>query len=335
VADAATVRWAGANVKVAPLTLGSPKRTSFPFLGQNPLIETTVAVTLSGELLDPLSDYIAGLPTPQQRAMREYFSSRRPSASFSPNELSYRDIPSKLTNSTSTTPDQEFTHPMSSSNSSRLHLDQQHAPLNQPTFTMLQNLTLLDGALAPSIDQGSCKILSIGSSTNHDLNRREGEQSSPDDKTPGPSGYNTLNQTTPTNSSPATPFSTVTPETTPSRAVPSEPRCYNRTNFSNTSKKFFNSRSSQATSPHETHPHNRAYKPSGQAMTPAEESSFEELGYLVAPRPPNEIQRQTALHKFNILHTAPDVNFDRIAHLAKLVFRARWVFIILVDKDLL
>ena len=37
--------------------------------------------------------------------------------------------------------------------------------------------------------------------------------------------------------------------------------------------------------------------------------------------------------RFNILHTAPDVNFDRIAHLAKLVFHAKWVLISLVDKD--
>ncbi|KAF8301039.1 hypothetical protein DL93DRAFT_2102769 [Clavulina sp. PMI_390] len=64
-----------------------------------------------------------------------------------------------------------------------------------------------------------------------------------------------------------------------------------------------------------------------------EEALFHEKNYLIPPLPPNEIERRTALHKFNILHTAPDVNFDRIAHLAKLVFHARWVFIILVDKD--
>lgn len=35
--------------------------------------ETSINI---GELLDPLSDYVSGLPTPQQKAMAEYFSAR-------------------------------------------------------------------------------------------------------------------------------------------------------------------------------------------------------------------------------------------------------------------
>lgn len=64
----------------------------------------------------------------------------------------------------------------------------------------------------------------------------------------------------------------------------------------------------------------------------AEEEAFRSLGYLRAPLPPNEIERRRALYKFNILHTPQDVNFDRIAHLAKLVFSAKIVMIALVDE---
>jgi hypothetical protein len=37
--------------------------------------------------------------------------------------------------------------------------------------------------------------------------------------------------------------------------------------------------------------------------------------------------------RFNIWNTGPDHNFDRIAHLAKLVFNAKGVYISLVDGD--
>jgi hypothetical protein len=41
---------------------------------------------------------------------------------------------------------------------------------------------------------------------------------------------------------------------------------------------------------------------------------YEKLGWLPAPFTPHEAARRKALYRFNILHTAPDVNFDRIAH---------------------
>ncbi|KAI0955957.1 hypothetical protein AcV7_006488 [Taiwanofungus camphoratus] len=62
-----------------------------------------------------------------------------------------------------------------------------------------------------------------------------------------------------------------------------------------------------------------------------EEQMFSELGYLAPPNPPDELERRRALYKFNIWNTGRDVNFDRIAHLVKLVFNTRIVAISLVD----
>ncbi|OBZ72215.1 Hybrid signal transduction histidine kinase J [Grifola frondosa] len=64
-----------------------------------------------------------------------------------------------------------------------------------------------------------------------------------------------------------------------------------------------------------------------------EEQMFSELGYLAPPNPPNELERRRALYKFNIWNTGRDVNFDRIAHLVKLVFNTRIVAISLVDGN--
>ncbi|KAG8857653.1 His Kinase A domain containing protein [Tulasnella sp. 330] len=61
------------------------------------------------------------------------------------------------------------------------------------------------------------------------------------------------------------------------------------------------------------------------------EISFAKLGYLEAPFPPDERARRQALHKYSALYTAKDVNFDRIAHLAKLVFNTKVVVIALID----
>ncbi|KAF4614071.1 hypothetical protein D9613_007880 [Agrocybe pediades] len=63
-----------------------------------------------------------------------------------------------------------------------------------------------------------------------------------------------------------------------------------------------------------------------------EERMFAELGYLAPPYPRNELERRRALYKFNILNTGPDNNFDRIAHLAKLVFNTKGVLISLIDR---
>ncbi|THH19816.1 hypothetical protein EW146_g1411, partial [Bondarzewia mesenterica] len=62
-----------------------------------------------------------------------------------------------------------------------------------------------------------------------------------------------------------------------------------------------------------------------------EESMFLELGYLTAPHPPDELDRRRALHQFNIRNTGPDVNFDRIERLTKLVFSTKIVAISLID----
>ncbi|KAI0701324.1 hypothetical protein BC835DRAFT_1264982 [Cytidiella melzeri] len=62
-----------------------------------------------------------------------------------------------------------------------------------------------------------------------------------------------------------------------------------------------------------------------------EEQMFSELGYLAPPNPPEELERRRALYRFNIWNTGHDANFDRIAHLVKLVFNTRVVSISLVD----
>ena len=70
---------------------------------------------------------------------------------------------------------------------------------------------------------------------------------------------------------------------------------------------------------------------SSRAMS--SEEHYQERGYLRAPIPLNDLQRRKALYRFKLLHTAQDVNFDRIAHLAKLVFSTRIVLISLVDEE--
>ncbi|KAF8150767.1 hypothetical protein B0H34DRAFT_801693 [Crassisporium funariophilum] len=64
-----------------------------------------------------------------------------------------------------------------------------------------------------------------------------------------------------------------------------------------------------------------------------EEQMFAELGYLAPPNPPDELERRRALYKFNIWNTGPDMNFDRIAHLAKLVFSTKGVIVSLIDGN--
>ncbi|KAG8869471.1 His Kinase A domain containing protein [Tulasnella sp. 331] len=65
--------------------------------------------------------------------------------------------------------------------------------------------------------------------------------------------------------------------------------------------------------------------------TTSSETSFASLGYLAPPLPPDERGRMQALHRYSILYTAKDVNFDRLSHLAKLVFNVKMVIISLID----
>ncbi|EKM58067.1 uncharacterized protein PHACADRAFT_159124 [Phanerochaete carnosa HHB-10118-sp] len=82
----------------------------------------------------------------------------------------------------------------------------------------------------------------------------------------------------------------------------------------------------------------RTSRPASESLTlthasrsAKEEQMFSELGYLAPPNPPDELERRRALYKFNIWNTGHDMNFDRIAHLVKLVFSTRIVAISLVD----
>jgi len=80
-------------------------------------------------------------------------------------------------------------------------------------------------------------------------------------------------------------------------------------------------------------PEPEAFVPPTLAQPPDLENLYDKLGWLPAPVPPNELARRKALYRFNILHTAPDVHFDRIAHMAKLVFSTKIVAIALIDAD--
>jgi hypothetical protein len=64
-----------------------------------------------------------------------------------------------------------------------------------------------------------------------------------------------------------------------------------------------------------------------------EEAMFLELGYLAPPYPPDELERRRALYQFNIWNTGPDINFERIEHLTKLVFSTKTVIISLIDGN--
>ncbi len=62
-----------------------------------------------------------------------------------------------------------------------------------------------------------------------------------------------------------------------------------------------------------------------------DEAAYRDCGYLPAPLPPNEAARRKALYRYDLMNTTHDINFDRIAHLAKLVFRTKMVMITLID----
>jgi hypothetical protein len=71
----------------------------------------------------------------------------------------------------------------------------------------------------------------------------------------------------------------------------------------------------------------------GVGRVSKEEAMFLELGYLAPPYPPDELDRRRALYQFNIWNTGPDINFERIEHLTKLVFSTKTVIISLIDGN--
>ncbi|KAL1411557.1 hypothetical protein Q8F55_002519 [Vanrija albida] len=60
---------------------------------------------------------------------------------------------------------------------------------------------------------------------------------------------------------------------------------------------------------------------------------YYEYGFLPALEPPNEKERLKALYSYNIWHSPGDPNFDRIVHMAKLVFNTRLVLLNFIDSD--
>ncbi|KAG8740737.1 His Kinase A domain containing protein [Ceratobasidium sp. 414] len=70
-----------------------------------------------------------------------------------------------------------------------------------------------------------------------------------------------------------------------------------------------------------------------ETLVPKADEEQDRPAYLIPPPPPDELERRKALYRFNILHTSRDVNFDRITHLCKLVFSTKIVIISLIDAD--
>jgi hypothetical protein len=81
----------------------------------------------------------------------------------------------------------------------------------------------------------------------------------------------------------------------------------------------------------EVSPLTRVEAGAGRALK--EEAMFLDLGYLAPPYPPDELERRRALYQFNLWNTGPDVNFERIEHLTKLVFSTKTVIISLIDGN--
>lgn len=95
-----------------------------------------------------------------------------------------------------------------------------------------------------------------------------------------------------------------------------------------TARALFTSHEAPAALPSSDHHEKPANVESGSQ----EEEDYYSRGFLAPPLPHDDASRRRALYGFRILHTAPDVNFDRIAHLAKLVFSSKIVLISLVDE---
>jgi hypothetical protein len=63
------------------------------------------------------------------------------------------------------------------------------------------------------------------------------------------------------------------------------------------------------------------------------EAFYRAYNFYAAPPSSNEAKRLKALYNFNIMHTNSDVNFDRIVHMIKLVFKVKIGFITMVDGE--
>lgn len=78
-----------------------------------------------------------------------------------------------------------------------------------------------------------------------------------------------------------------------------------------------------------TSPAIKSYMAAGQRT----ENFYKEFGYLPSILPPNELERRQALRRYGPPKVAANVNFDRIAHLVKLVFNTKLVLISLVGEN--
>ncbi|KAF9532582.1 hypothetical protein CPB83DRAFT_880691 [Crepidotus variabilis] len=311
----ATMRWAAARVDISPLALPSPEH----------------------ELTDPMRGVTTPVPGSHSRdssSGTDYLltpggSRRQRLASF---WAGTTDVEGTRLATIEGSPSEPVIHPVdmeplpasTSPNTANQRNDPWvsiHAPLNGPSLVV----PLLPPATAPAL-QNQNHDGTVAPPTDYFGNARPPTRSSSDEKLSRPSSN--PHSTMPPPRTYAADESTDLPSQT--RSVPAPPN--RRVSLTRQASSPL-----PVTSPQESrHVGGRIVSTDNARkstwMTKFEQN-FHTLGYLVAPRPPDELERRRALHKFNIWHTSPDHNFDRIAHLVKLVFNTRGVLISLVDDD--
>lgn len=294
VADAATVRWAGAHINIAPLSLSSPERMSPPpryFLERYPWLWKIayrlahaftffLSFFLPGELLDPLSDYVSGLPTPQQKAMKEYLGARNSSASLVDEEF----FPNGTTLTVGT---DAPTHTAAEQKSTKLRLKEPAVPSKILHSTTGPNEPNGQSALDEGGAADFCEVPALGSSMSH-----ENGNVQPFILSPLLPPF-------------AMPTSSPSPPSTADSAEPSSPSTSSATTPTNAPTTLL---LAAATEVHDhAHQSRLAADLVGAASLPvaapevpylpSDEAQYQARGYFVPPNPVNEVERRTALYR--------------------------------------
>ena len=274
VADAATVRWAGARVKIAPLALSSPERKRFPIQSPQLLMKRH-----TGELLDPLSDYVAGLPTPQQKAAAEYFANRASPAIDKIVPVSDPRTSSQVPNvvgRVDTPPQREDT----SKTSSQIQPSFDEPQPTPPISTAAPATPPLGDGIVSDPETPSAKNISDYAAAT--AWRVEQSTTSPTPLTPvpqrneGPESHGALRGN----------------PTASQLSLNAQPAEFCITGTTVHRERYQHSVTATAVEQTALNP------PASPALIRTkEEHLYLESGYLAAPNPPNELDRRTALHK--------------------------------------
>lgn len=312
----ATMRWAAARVDISPLTLPSPEH----------------------ELTDPMRGLITVVPgTHQPDAPVTPGANRRSRlSSFWQGTVDVHDsknfkiqsLPASKLRSTAKSPQ--------SSDGSDTALSSDGAASTISSITTTTDSSIREGSESDIINKAQLSILSASPPPTTGLHEDAPQQSQ---------GYFTTSHTTPGIVSPIPAITSVPSDSIQLTASDSTPLTSENGPLTVPSEispqRISLTRQISAPLPEVHSPHD-ARTTGGRVVSDVnfksgrgakEEQLFAELGYLAPPNPPNELERRRALYKFNIWNTGPDMNFDRIAHLAKLVFNTRGVFVSLIDAN--